>query len=126
MEVEPKSAVRTESGWKERVRKCHGANAADPFLSHLAAGRKHSTRSEIVKPEIQEMGPLRRAHDFRGMVSFMDPARDHTRTLASFTRAEPSQGPRSPRSSGFRRGRISSRPWQTPVRWRATDSDSLR
>src|ERR1700740_335698 len=65
MEVEPKSAVRTESGWEERVRKCHGANAADPFLSHLAAGRKHSTRSEIVKPEIQEMGPFRRAHDFK-------------------------------------------------------------
>jgi hypothetical protein len=46
--------------------------------------------------------------------------------LPSFTRAEPSQGPRSPRSFGYRRGRISSRPWQTPVRWRAMGSGSLR
>jgi hypothetical protein len=44
----------------------------------------------------------------------------------SFTRAEPLQGPRSPRSSAYRTGRISSRPWQTPGRWRAMGSDSPR
>ncbi len=57
----------------------------------------------------------------------VDPcAPSHLNFLPSFTRAEPSQGPRSPRSFGCRRGRISSRPLQTLVRWRAKDSDSLR
>jgi hypothetical protein len=46
--------------------------------------------------------------------------------LPSFTPAEPSQGPLSPQSFGYRRDPISSRPWQTPVRWRARGSDSLR